>query len=183
MSSLNRTFLLILASITFILATAQDASVEATTRKLSSAEVEKSHKPNLQAYYCDYSYTYNYYGYVYCYYTYSGPNGGQIAGIVIGCIFLMIALISCCVKASRRQRHNALLRNQHLHQHHQADIVYNAAPVPTSAQKLIVVGGSEATNVPLAQPMIPANSNYGYGQPIYYANQQQYAAPSGIPDA
>ncbi len=31
--------------------------------------------------------------------------------------------------------------------------------------------------------MIPANINYGYGQPIYYANQQQYAAPTGIPDA
>ena len=50
----------------------------------------------------------------------------------------------------------------------------------------MVVGGTDATNVPLAQPMIPANNNYGYGQPIYYANQPQpgqYAAPSGIPDA
>ena len=76
-------------------------------------------------------------------------------------------------------------------------MVYNAAPVPTSAQKLVVVGGTEATNVPLAQPMIPMNNNYGYGQPVYYnynpeavapqnyGNQQppQYAPPSGIPNA
>ena len=117
MTSLNRIFLLILASITFILATAQDASVEATFRKFTSADVEKSHKPNLQAYYCDYSYVNYYYGYgyAYCYYTYSGPDGAQIVGIVIGCILLMIAIISCCVLASRRQRHNALLRNQNLH--------------------------------------------------------------------
>ena len=114
MSSLNRTFLLILASITFILAAAEDASLGTTARKFSDAQAEQSHKPKLQGYVC----TYSYYGGYYCYYTNTGLNGGQIAGIIFGCVFLLIALISCCVKASRRQRHNALLRNQHLHHHH-----------------------------------------------------------------
>ena len=63
MSSLNRTFLLLLAAMTFMLAAAE---------QVSKGTTEQSQKPKLQGSYCSYSY----YGGYYCYYYYSGPDGG-----------------------------------------------------------------------------------------------------------
>ena len=71
-----------------------------------------------------------------------------------------------------------MLRNQH-HIHHNPVPVYNPEPIPNTAQKLVVVGGVEASTVPLAQPMMPTNNNYGYGQPVYYNPSQ--AAGGNIP--
>ncbi len=62
MSSLNKTFLLLLAAMTFMLAAAEQVS----------KGTEQSQKPKLQGSYCSYSY----YGGYYCYYYYSGPDGG-----------------------------------------------------------------------------------------------------------
>ncbi len=52
----------------------------------------------LSAYVC----TYTYYNGYYCYYT-NSVDGGQIAGIIFGCIFIIIAIIVCVRKAQQRQ--------------------------------------------------------------------------------
>ena len=90
-----------------------DSTGTSNAPRMSPATEQK--KFQLSAYYCYYtpSYGYNYYYnsyyisyyYQYCYYTYDyyysgGLSGGAIAGIVIGAFTVLVACISCCVKAS-----------------------------------------------------------------------------------
>ena len=111
MSTFKRTYILILASVTFFLAAPKDASLGITARKFSDAQTLQSHKPKLQGWdVCTYN---GFYGEKYCYYSNDMPN--EVKGmIVIMCVILLIALIICCVKASRRRRRNALIRDLHL---------------------------------------------------------------------
>jgi hypothetical protein len=161
---------------------------------MSSAPSQQKKKFELSSYYCYYTpgYTYNSYYktyttyyYQYCYYSYdyyyyNNPlSGGAIAGIVIGCVSIFFACISCCIKASRR-RAVVVRRNAYNPIAQQA---YNPNSVPNSAQRLVVNGASSqpapvvTRDTYTAQPVNP--NNYGYAPPAESGNAQASNAYSG----
>lgn len=108
----------------------------------------------LQGSYCYYTPVYNtYFGsisyyYYYCtyyndYYGGGGLPAKAIVGIIVGCLFLVISCLICCIKAARRNKQMAISRNAYVNINANNDLrgpqPHSAQSIPNSANQRLVV--------------------------------------------